>query len=427
MSIYRIGDTFGIDYRDEYGRRHRKPVGSREAAIAIEARLKEEVARAKQSVNRFALGEGLTLEAARDIWLSTLPVGKPRREHITRTLGTLAAKLGNQAAAQITPKLLVEYAAIRAATLAPSTQANENGTLRQFFGWLAEQGYLPSNPAADLPTQQSRRSTGISISYNEELKILDACRTASTRLKILLALDGGLRISEILSLRREHWNRDENTLTVFSTKNRTTRLIPLSARATAQLRELGHLMPNQPLTAATKTSQPSSNATSFLRKSKTLPTHVRFHDLRHSFASRVAAVSKPHVVRTLLGHKPQSTTDLYLHPSMDELREAIAAMQAANPNCKLWPRPPLPAPAQPEKEKETKPMPGKRFTLTITDPMYGYLCSYRFRPSQDQTSAQPGTILVESADLEGRFVVSLIHLQQIVQPSTFKKEDEKPQ
>jgi hypothetical protein len=39
LAIYQAADgTFGIDYRDEWGRRHRKPVDTEDAARARKAR-----------------------------------------------------------------------------------------------------------------------------------------------------------------------------------------------------------------------------------------------------------------------------------------------------------------------------------------------------------------------------------------------------
>ena len=59
--------------------------------------------------------------------------------------------------------------------------------------------------------------------------------------------------------------------------------------------------------------------------------HFRYHDLRHTFATRLAAVAqRPRLVQYLLGHHPTSPTDWYDHPQPEELRAAIQSMQAAD-------------------------------------------------------------------------------------------------
>jgi integrase/recombinase XerC len=51
------------------------------------------------------------------------------------------------------------------------------------------------------------------------------------------------------------------------------------------------------------------------------------HSLRHSFGTRLAAVAQINVVRTLLGHKNLSSTQVYTHATTADLQAAIAAAQ----------------------------------------------------------------------------------------------------
>ncbi|MQY77807.1 MAG: tyrosine-type recombinase/integrase [Bacteroidetes bacterium] len=47
------------------------------------------------------------------------------------------------------------------------------------------------------------------------------------------------------------------------------------------------------------------------------------HTLRHTFATKLLAVSNLEIVRKVLGHKNIQTTQIYLHPSTDEVSKAI--------------------------------------------------------------------------------------------------------
>jgi len=47
------------------------------------------------------------------------------------------------------------------------------------------------------------------------------------------------------------------------------------------------------------------------------------HVLRHTFATRLLAVSNLRIVQKVLGHKNIQTTQIYTHPSNDEIAEAI--------------------------------------------------------------------------------------------------------
>ncbi|NVM24123.1 MAG: tyrosine-type recombinase/integrase, partial [Desulfobacterales bacterium] len=47
------------------------------------------------------------------------------------------------------------------------------------------------------------------------------------------------------------------------------------------------------------------------------------HMLRHTFATRVMRKTNARVVQALLGHTSLQSTQIYMHPNQDDLREAI--------------------------------------------------------------------------------------------------------
>ena len=57
---------------------------------------------------------------------------------------------------------------------------------------------------------------------------------------------------------------------------------------------------------------------------------LRFHDLRHTFASRLAITgAQQKVIQTLLGHKTSAMTDRYTHLSAQALRTAVERIGTA--------------------------------------------------------------------------------------------------
>ena len=57
--------------------------------------------------------------------------------------------------------------------------------------------------------------------------------------------------------------------------------------------------------------------------------HVRFHDLRHTYASWLVQAGVPlHTVGTLLGHSSPAMTARYAHLAPDTLAAAVATLSA---------------------------------------------------------------------------------------------------
>lgn len=103
MALYRTADgKWGIDYRDEWGVRHRRPVGTEAAARAIHLELLQHKALARASLTHFAAGETFSLADARDDYLAHLPVSDRTRWNVRQRIDRLISFTGNAAIGQPT-------------------------------------------------------------------------------------------------------------------------------------------------------------------------------------------------------------------------------------------------------------------------------------------------------------------------------------
>lgn len=386
MALYRSGNGYGVDYRDALGRRHRKFVGTEAAARAVAMQISDTASTERQALKNFRSGPQLTASEARDVYLASTNVAPRTRAAISARLNALIAYTGDTGTDAITPASIAEYVAARKLKVAPSTIALELGEIKRWTRFLAQNWYLPADPAANIKNLKITPSTiSRTISYDEEKIILESARHPNTRTRILLALDAGARAGETNILRKRHISND--AITIPAPKTSTTRSVPLTPRLKAQLQSrTTNIQPDAfIISSAGRPTKTHSSIRHFIRD--TTGIQFRFHDLRHSFASRLAASGAPfHVIRDLLGHTaPRSTTDIYLHSTHDDRKHAIAMMTRANPN----------AEQKPPNQQETQAMPGKRYDLTITAEI-PLLQGRRARIAADQTPPpQPGHVWAE--------------------------------
>ena len=146
---------------------------------------------------------------------------------------------------------------------------------------------------------------------------------------VLLALNTGLRRGELFSLKWSDVDLDAKMLTVVATsaKSGQTRRIPLNEEALTVLTTWrnrqgnaeGLVFPGADGARLTNITKSWGGVVKFAKLSG-----FNFHDLRHTFASRlVQAGVDLNTVRTLLGHSEIATTLVYAHLAPDNLRAAV--------------------------------------------------------------------------------------------------------
>lgn len=348
MSLYQRSDgKWCVDYRDEFNRRHRKPVGSREAALLVESQILDARAEQRRAVRSFQQGEQLALADAREAYLAEVKATDETKAHMRDRLRLFEQHCGQSQLAQVTPLLLKTWMARRAQALSPQTLWRDVKMLRAWFRWLESKNFIFSNPAATLQFPKPTETRARAITYAEEAALL-AVLEPGTALRCLLSLDAGLSLGEITALRKNHLDFATHLVNVLvTTKRHAPRSVPMTARLEARLKAaVGHCAPDTFVDSRAGRPVKPHSANKFMPDARRrMGANFRFHDLRHTFATRLAAGgASVFVVSALTGHhlyrwatNREGTpilTELrqYVHPSTEELRAAVAAMEAANPN-----------------------------------------------------------------------------------------------
>lgn len=220
-----------------------------------------------------------------------------------------------------------EYRRSHRGTAKPLSETTINRdveVVRHILYWAADEGFIQANPLTRVRMVRERRARRPVLSVADEVKLLAAC-ASHLHMIVVAALDTGMRRGELLNQQWEDIDFDRKVISVTHSKTAEGehRLIPMTARVEAMLAAMRKpsgivfTYDGEPLRRI-KTAWAGA-----LRRS--LIPRLRFHDLRHTFNSRLADLGVIADVRKeLMGHsRGGDVHSLYTHLSLPSLREAI--------------------------------------------------------------------------------------------------------
>ena len=214
------------------------------------------------------------------------------------------------------------------AMFAPSTVARKASALRQFYGFLVDEGLRKDDPSPALPRPAARRPLPRILSHAEvealfvraELEA-DSDRPAAVRNLALIEMlyGSGLRATELVSLPLAAVPRDAPFLSITG-KGGQQRMVPVSGRARQALsRWLAVCEPGGKFLFPSRGKHLTRVRLFQLLKDLAAragldPRKVSPHVLRHAFATHLLEGGADlRVLQTLLGHADIATTQIYTH------------------------------------------------------------------------------------------------------------------
>ncbi len=228
--------------------------------------------------------------------------------------------------------------------LSASSSARRLSAIRQFHRFLCADGIRGDDPTRIVASPKPRRALPKVLSIAEVDRLIStaeeeanasdepARQAAALRLYVLLELlyATGLRVSELVSLRRQAVMRDTSFLTVVG-KGSKERVVPLNDRARDALKAYVKTLEPGPFLFPAGGAEGYLSRQVFARDLKSLAgragissARIAPHVLRHAFASHLLAGGADlRVVQMLLGHSDISTTQIYTHVLDDKLRDLV--------------------------------------------------------------------------------------------------------
>lgn len=172
-----------------------------------------------------------------------------------------------------------------------------------------------------MPAHRPGRERRLEKEKDEEARLLQACEEGASqwlRPIVIMALETGMRLGEILSMQRKHVDHLAGVAHLPETKNGTKRDVPLSSRALAALASVKDLASIDgrvfPITI--------DSIEYHFRKAREAADleNLRFHDLRHEATSRLFERGLDIMeVGHITGHKTLDMLRRYTHLKASDL------------------------------------------------------------------------------------------------------------
>ena len=258
------------------------------------------------------------LAAERGAAANTLAAYRRDLEGAEELIGDLAA-----ANREVLGRLTKAWAA-----LAPSTVARKASALRQFYGFLVDEGLREDDPSPALPRPAARRPLPKILSHGDvealfaraELEAQGDRPEAVRLLALIEVLYGsGRRASELVGLPLAAVPRDAPFLTVTG-KGSQQRMVPVSKRARQALSRWLAVRPEGSRYVFPSRGKHLTRIRLFqllkelAARAGLDPAKVSPHVLRHAFATHLLEGGADlRVLQTLLGHADIATTQIYTH------------------------------------------------------------------------------------------------------------------
>ena len=321
------------------GKIKREKVGRKSDAIALYQQRKSDIrAGVKLPANMRHKGEKLSAVIDRAIAWHTSRGTKSLRT-VKAQLLVIRESLGSRIAADLKPSDVEEWIVSQKdqKDWTPATMNRYKSDIGKALQLAVVSGHLSRN-VARLVTARAENNARVRWMRPEEeervVKVMRECCPGQLP-AFFTALNTGMRMSEQFGLT---WNRvdfERRKLFLPTTKNGESREVPMNKTVLALLTDLHtaktgpHVFPTERnYKAARALLNPRQWFEIVLEKAKVDDFH--WHDLRHTFASRLVMKGIDlHTVSKLMGHKTLTVTQRYAHLSPEHNLAAVEVLDAA--------------------------------------------------------------------------------------------------
>ena len=319
-----------LDYRDRNGKRIQTVVAHALSAKEAQEALKDSVLKEHNRRCGIEKQERISFSKFAEVYLENYAKvnKKSWKDDQYRIDAHMNPFFGGLELQEIDPLRIEKFRAVRLKTgVSKSTTNREITIMKRMFNLAMDWNFTDRNPVmkirlfSEKDTEKERILTD-----EEELRLLSA---SPIYLKPILvaALNTGMRRGEIFNLKWDQVDFSQRTIKATNTKSGKNRIIPINwlllQELVLQKRANGkcaYVFPNP------DTKKPFIDVKKSFKDAcvKAKIKDLRFHDLRHTFASRLVKAGVDLItVRDLLGHFSVRVTQRYTHSSRDQKAHAV--------------------------------------------------------------------------------------------------------
>jgi integrase len=327
MGLYRRGKVFWFTIKHD-GKRIQESTGTenRKLAEKIFAKVFNEIIEGTWFEKQKALS--LTFKDMTEKYLNKYC--KIRDE---QTVRKLLPSFGHLTLSEVTTEVVSDYRDERLKTVKPATVYQELSLMRRMFNVARrEWKWIKDNPVADLSFSVGNSNARYRWLTLEEEKLLLECASPEwLKNLITFALHTGMRRGEIINLLWKDVDFQGRLLRIEKSKNGEKRSVPMSKTVCELLRG----MKVREITGQVFSVTQAALKDGFERAvKKACINDFHFHDLRHTFATRLVQNGIDiYVVKELLGHKTITMTMRYAHHYPESLRHGVEVLDRLCYNC----------------------------------------------------------------------------------------------
>ncbi|MHB8544656.1 MAG: site-specific integrase [Leptospirales bacterium] len=174
-----------------------------------------------------------------------------------------------------------------------------------------------TDPDRKTKKEKGYRGRDRVLSADKQAKLLPVL-TEEMRRIVIIAVETGMRRGELMGLTWGQVDLSQKLVKLTDTKNGTSRDVPLTNTAITSFREQAH--GTLPISGKVWSIGADRATSIFAEKVRVVElSDIRFHDLRHTAATRLAKVYQINDLAKILGHSTLDMTMRYYNPTGNEL------------------------------------------------------------------------------------------------------------